>query len=84
MQRCQRREDKVAHPIDTLRDAAVGIGTSIPGQEGLILAGTGDKETGIAKIFDAERVKRDVMAQTQITQTFTMLAPAQAALHTQA
>lgn len=36
---------------------------------------TGDKETGIAPIFDADRVQREVSAQTQITQTFSTLAP---------
>lgn len=36
---------------------------------------TGDKETGIAKIFDADKVQKEITAQTQITQTFSMLAP---------
>lgn len=36
---------------------------------------TGDQETGIAPIFDADRVQKEVSAQTQITQTFSTLAP---------
>ncbi len=60
---------------------SMSFGTSIPGQEGLILASTCDKEAGIAKIFDAERVQQDVTAQTQTTQTFTMLAPKQVAAY---
>ncbi len=40
---------------------------------------TGDQPTGIAKIFDAARVQKEVTAQTQITQTFSVLAPKQVA-----
>ncbi len=40
---------------------------------------TGDPATGIAKIFDAERVQKEVTAQTQITQMFSTLAPRQVA-----
>ncbi|MFM7632569.1 MAG: hemagglutinin repeat-containing protein, partial [Betaproteobacteria bacterium] len=36
---------------------------------------TGDKPTGIAKIFDADKVQKDIAAQTQITQMFSTLAP---------
>jgi hypothetical protein len=36
---------------------------------------TGDAETGIAKIFDANKVQKDIDAQVQITQTFTREAP---------
>jgi filamentous hemagglutinin len=35
----------------------------------------GDKEAGIAKIFDADKVQKEVAAQTQITQMFSTLAP---------
>lgn len=35
---------------------------------------TGDKETGIAKIFDADKVQKEIQAQTQITQSFTQQA----------
>lgn len=37
---------------------------------------TGDAESGIAKIFDAGTVQKAIAAQTQITQTFSALAPA--------
>lgn len=40
---------------------------------------TDDKETGIAKIFDAERVQREIDAQMKITQRFNELAPKAAA-----
>ena len=40
---------------------------------------TGDKETGIAKIFDADKVQREIQAQTQITQAFNQVAPKAAA-----
>lgn len=40
---------------------------------------TGDKESGIAKIFDAERVQRAIAAQMEITQRFNELAPKVAA-----
>ncbi len=36
---------------------------------------TGDKEAGIAKIFDAVSVQKNIDAQVQITQTFGQLAP---------
>jgi len=36
---------------------------------------TGDKPTGIAKIFDADKVQKDIAAKTQITQMFSTLAP---------
>jgi filamentous hemagglutinin len=36
---------------------------------------TGDKETGIARIFDADKVQKEVDAQTQITQAFGQVAP---------
>ncbi len=40
---------------------------------------TGDPESGIAKIFDAEKVQKEIEAQTKITQTFNELAPRAAA-----
>lgn len=39
------------------------------------VARTGDKESGIASIFDAERVGKEVNAQAEITQAFSTLAP---------
>jgi filamentous hemagglutinin len=36
---------------------------------------TGDKAAGIAKIFDVDKVQKEVAAQTQITQMFSTLAP---------
>jgi filamentous hemagglutinin len=38
-------------------------------------ARTGDKETGIAQIFDAGTVQKDIDAQVQITQIFSAQAP---------
>ena len=42
---------------------------------------TGDKEAGIAKIFDADTVQKEVSAQTQITQMFSALAPRRVAAY---
>jgi hypothetical protein len=42
-------------------------------------ARTGDAETGINKIFDADRVQKEINAQTQITQLFLQQAPKAAA-----
>ena len=42
-------------------------------------ARTGDAETGIARIFDADKVQKDINAQVQITQKFNELAPKAAA-----
>ncbi len=47
---------------------------AITGAAGDINARTGDKESGIAKIFDVEKVQREINAQVQITQTFTQEA----------
>lgn len=81
-------------PAGALAPAGTGVGfghdsgqassvtkSGISGVAGDTALRTGDKETGIAKIFDAERVQKDVTAQTQITQTFTMLAPKQVAAY---
>ncbi len=81
-------------PAGALAPAGTGVGfgqdsgqassftkSGISGVAGDTALRTGDKETGIAKIFDAERVQRDVTAQTQITQTFTTLAPKQVAAY---
>ncbi|MGI4938319.1 MAG: hemagglutinin repeat-containing protein, partial [Janthinobacterium lividum] len=43
---------------------------AISGIAGDKAARTGDKPTGIQKIFDADKVQKDVNAQVQITQTF--------------
>ncbi len=40
---------------------------------------TGDKESGIAPIFDAESIQKEVQAQAEITQMFGTLAPRAAA-----
>ena len=48
---------------------------SITGIVGDTNARTGEQETGIAKIFDAGKVQREINAQSQITQTFTREAP---------
>ncbi len=42
----------------------------ISGMAGDINARTGDAETGIDKIFDADKVQKDINAQVQITQMF--------------
>ena len=52
---------------------------SISGIAGNKAARTGDAETGIQKIFDAAKVKDEVNAQVQITQTFNQVAPKAAA-----
>jgi len=44
--------------------------TSVHGIAGNKDARTGDKEAGVQKIFDADKVQKDINAQVQITQTF--------------
>lgn len=48
--------------------------TAISGVAGNKDARTGDKETGIQKIFDADKVQKDINAQVQITQEFGRVA----------
>lgn len=48
--------------------------SGISGIAGNTAVRTGDKETGIAKIFDADKVQKEIQAQTQITQSFTQQA----------
>lgn len=48
---------------------------AISGVAGNKDARTGDAETGIAKIFDADKVQKDIDAQVRITQTFSREAP---------
>ncbi len=55
--------------------------SGISGVAGDTAMRTGDKATGIAKIFDRQRVQKEVAAQTQITQTFSVLAPKQVATY---
>ncbi len=55
--------------------------SGISGLAGNTTMRTGDQPTGIAKIFDAARVQKEVTAQTQITQTFSTLAPRQVAAY---
>lgn len=50
-------------------------GSGKPNNLGDATVRTGDKEAEIAKIFDADKVQKDVVAQTQITQMFSTLAP---------
>ena len=52
---------------------------AISGLAGNTAARTGDVETGIQKIFDAQKVQREIDAQTKITQMFNQLAPKAAA-----
>ena len=52
---------------------------AISGVAGNTAARTGDKETGIAKTFDADKVQKEIDAQTKITQMFGQLAPKAAA-----
>ncbi|MBK8893333.1 MAG: hypothetical protein IPN64_04535 [Propionivibrio sp.] len=47
---------------------------AISGIAGNANARTGDKETGVAKIFDAAKVQKEIEAQTKITQMFGQLA----------
>ncbi|NBO83473.1 MAG: hypothetical protein EBU75_11825, partial [Betaproteobacteria bacterium] len=56
-------------------NAASTTQAGISGVAGDTSLRTGDKATGIAKIFDADRVQKEVAAQTQITQMFSTLAP---------
>ncbi len=44
--------------------------SAISGMAGNTAARTGDAETGIKPIFDADRVQKEINAQTQITQLF--------------
>ena len=48
--------------------------SGISGIAGNTAVRTGDKETGIAKIFDADKVQKEIQAQTQITQAFAQQA----------
>ena len=52
---------------------------AISGVAGNTGARTGDAETGIQKIFDQEKVQKEIEAQVKITQTFGQLAPKAAA-----
>jgi filamentous hemagglutinin len=66
------------------KDSDSASSTTQPGISGI--AGnkevrTGDAETGIQRIFDAERVPKEIAAQQQITQKFNELAPKAAASH---
>jgi filamentous hemagglutinin len=52
---------------------------AISGIAGNTAARTGDAETGIQKIFDQQKVQKEIDAQTQITQIFGQSAPKAAA-----
>ena len=57
-------------------DSAASTTTAgISGIAGNRAVRTGDKEAGIAKIFDAVSVQKNIDAQVQSTQTFGLLAP---------
>ena len=60
-------------------DAASATRATISGIAGDKDARTGDRETGIAPIFDADRVQKNIDAQVAITQRFGTLAPKAAA-----
>ncbi|MBK7355124.1 hemagglutinin repeat-containing protein [Propionivibrio sp.] len=64
------------------KDSGSASGTTraaISGIAGNTNARTGDKEAGMAKIFDAAKVQKEIEAQTRITQMFGQLAPKAAA-----
>ncbi|MEF9388775.1 adhesin, partial [Ralstonia solanacearum species complex bacterium KE056] len=48
--------------------------SGISGIAGNTAVRTGDAETGIAKIFDADKVQREINAQMQITLAFSQQA----------
>jgi len=54
---------------------------AISGIAGNTEARTGDAETGIGRIFDAEKVQREIDAQVKITQMFNEHAPKAAATY---
>jgi len=55
----------------------------ISGIAGNTEARTGDTETGLQRIFNAERIQRDIDAQAQITQRFGQEAPKAVATYAQ-
>ncbi len=54
---------------------------AISGIAGNTEARTGDRETGIGRIFDADKVQKEIDAQVQITQAFNEHAPKAAATY---
>lgn len=48
---------------------------AVSGLAGQVGARTGDGETGLARLFDADKVQKDINAQMQITQAFGREAP---------
>ena len=56
-------------------DAASTSTAGISGIAGNTAVRTGDAETGLQKIFNAEKVQREINAQVAITQAFTKEAP---------
>jgi filamentous hemagglutinin len=56
-------------------DASSTTQAGISGIAGNTAVRTGDAETGIAKIFDADEVQREINAQVQITQAFSQQVP---------
>ncbi len=63
--------------------AASTTAAGISGVAGDKAKRTGDKETGIAKIFDADKVRQDIQAQTAITQEFSKQASTAVQSYTQ-
>ena len=55
-------------------DASSTTQAGISGIAGNTAVRTGDAETGIAKIFDADKVQKEINAQVQITQAFSQQA----------
>jgi filamentous hemagglutinin len=56
-------------------DATSTSSAGISGIAGNTAVRSTDAETGLAKIFDADKVQKEINAQTQITQAFTREAP---------
>lgn len=66
------------------QDSGEESSTTLAGVSGIVGnkdARTGDAESGIQKIFDAESVQKDINAQVKITQMFNQLAPKAAATY---
>ena len=66
----------IGHDSDS--DSSMTL-ASISGIAGNTEARTGDAETGLDRIFDAEKVQKNIDAQVKITQKFNELAPPAAA-----
>jgi filamentous hemagglutinin len=65
-------------------EASSTSSSGISGIAGNTAVRSNDAETGIAKIFDADRVQKEINAQVQIMQAFTKEAPKATANYAQA